>query len=130
MAQMETVRMIRDLNAAEEIMAALDQFGGSTTTLERQFGRCYDTIKMLRDEEAGEWNADVLANPGVDSLIYRCSEAEKPYHTDADGPCEVWSTDQVCSLHVQRAEDQMAKVHENQAERADYFRRKNHGEDI
>jgi hypothetical protein len=91
-----TEKMIDQLNAAEEVMAALDQAAGNTS---------YERVEHARNCDARDWN-DMLE--GDEQRIFRCSEASKHYHTDGDGPCDVWSTDQVCSLHIQRAEDQMA----------------------
>ena len=97
--------MIDQLNGAEEVLAALDQNAGKIGEIPQVMLRCYSSVKAIMDDVLDGWNGDL--NPG-EQKIYRCQYAEKPYHTDADGPCDVWSTDEVCSLHIQRAEDQMA----------------------
>ncbi len=104
-----TQHMIDQLNAAEEVLAELDQHAGRWTSMGQVFLKAYETIKAARDRHARDWNGDLY--PG-EQAIYRCSEASKPYHTDADGPCDVWNMEEVCGLHIQRAEDQMARVHE------------------
>ncbi len=121
-----TEEFIKQLNDAEEVLAALDQVAGDVFPIARACRKAYLAIEALRDSEAEDWNSD----PEETQKIYRCSEAQQHYHTDANGPCEVWSTDQVCSLHVQLAEEQMASAAQCSVDRADYFRRKNRGEDI
>jgi hypothetical protein len=100
-----TEKMIDQLNAAEEVMAALDQAAGNSNAIQQACRTAYERVEHARNCEARDWN-DMLE--GDEQRIFRCSEASNHYHTDADGPCDVWSTDQVCSLHIQRAEDQMA----------------------
>ncbi len=121
-----TQEFIDQLNAAEEVLAALDQCAGTIQGLPRTMLTCFKAVKAQMEYEVAAWNYDLDGN----QAIYRCSEAAKPYHTDADGPCDVWSTDNVCSLHIARAEHQMEQAWERTQERADYFRRKNRGEDI
>lgn len=102
-----TEEMIAQLNAAEEVLAALDQAMGGSNELGRAFSVAYEWIERARKMTAEDWNS-MIEPDDSDLPIYRCSEASKHYHTDADGPCDVWSTDQVCGLHVQLAEEQMA----------------------
>ncbi len=122
-----TQEMIDTLNAAEEALAVLDQIAGHGSMVASACWNAYKDIKAAIDEESAAWAGE--PNPG-EGVIHRCSEASKPYHTEADGPCDVWSTDDVCSLHIQRAEEQMSRVHEQTTQRADYFRRKQRGEDV
>ncbi len=116
--------MIAQLNEAEEVMAALDQAATSYSEIGRECRKAYLAIEKVRDNEAAAWNGDLY--PG-EQAIYRCSCADKPYHTDADDPCDVWSTQKVCELHEQQAIEDADKFN---SERAEYFRAKQRGEDV
>ncbi len=117
-----TQEMIDQLNAAEEVLAALDQAAGSIYPIARACRNAYLAIEKVRDEEAEGWNDD----PDETVKIYRCQKAGKHYHTDADGPCEVWSTEELCGLHQQLAIEQAAR----DEARAEYHRAKRRGDDV
>ncbi len=96
-----TEEMIQQLNNAEEVMAALDQAAGKVYPIASACARAYEQIGSIRDSEANNWNSDP-----EEEKIYRCMFADSPYHTDDDGPCDVWSTSPVCGKHVAQYEKQ------------------------
>ncbi len=119
-----TEHMIDQLNGAEEVLSVLDQHAGQSTPMGQVFLKAYETIKVARDKHARDWNDDL--NPG-EQKIYRCAHADKPYHTDADGPCDVWGTLEICELHEQLARDKHA---DDERAAAEYHRAKQRGEDV
>ncbi len=104
-----TDEIITRLNAAEEILGVLDQNAGNASPLAIACRTAYERIEHARDEEARNWN-DMI--DGSEQKVYRCSEAAKPYHSveNGDGPCDVWSTDETCSLHIAIAEEQLERA--------------------
>ncbi len=94
-----TAQMIEQLQDIEQAMAILDQHARESLAC----AAAYKLLKIERDKAQDQWNAEL--NPG-EERIYRCSEADKPYHADDD--CKVWSTSEVCEKHVARYEKQMA----------------------
>lgn len=97
-----TEEMIAQLCAAEEVLAALDQLAGSDNELTVAARTAYERMESAIRRRVANWNGDLEAD---EQTVFRCSEASKNYHTDADGPCDVWSTDRVCGLHIQLAEE-------------------------
>lgn len=97
-----TEAMVEILNAAEESMSVLDQHQAGHTEIAHAFRRAYDAIKVARDREAYAWNYDLQDD---EEAIYRCDQASEPYHsTDVNGPCDIWSTGQLCAYHRARKE--------------------------
>jgi hypothetical protein len=81
--------MLKELRAADEVMDVLDQNACSMgPALSRLFSQQYTAVLDLREKELREWNAEY---PG--RKIYRCDNAETPYHALREGPCEIYLAD-------------------------------------
>lgn len=89
------------LNQVEEALAALDQAAGRGTDVQFACRKAYDAVKKALECEAEAWNYEEPVK------VFRCSKATKPYHTAADGPCEVWSLNSICDTHQRLAEEHM-----------------------
>ena len=113
--------MIKELLGLEEVLAVLDQHAApGGTAIGRLLGQQYDRLVVLREAELEEWNETEPVK------IHRCSSASKHYHTDADGPCDVYSLRPLCELHE---ELQLEAAEKLLAERKAYFAAKRRGED-
>jgi hypothetical protein len=133
-----TEAKIKELVEIEEVMCCLDQHATHETAAGAVYLTWYAKLIGLLDEELREWNADPSVGIGKamggTQQISRCDKASTPYHTDADGPCEVYTThwhshpenELLCDLHIQMALD----AQEAAAERAKYFEAKAKGEDV
>jgi hypothetical protein len=118
---------IKELREVEEVMAVLDQHAAPNgTAIGRAYSRMYAELAKLRDRELAEWNADPQSYGGTQQ-IHRCVNAQKPYHTDADGVCDVYGTTPLCELCEQTAIDAAEKL---KAERGEYLAAKRRGEDV
>lgn len=106
-----TEQMIEQLRDAEEVLAVCADHQTHGSELANAYRRAYRDILEARNYTAHEWN---LTPRSTEHAIYRCSEAQSPYHSQgADGPCDVWSsawpTSEVCGQHVARYEKQQAE---------------------
>lgn len=108
-----TEDMIALLVEIEEVLECLDQHASSMGPApSRACSRWYNEMLQIRDAELKDWNED--ASSGLHDrrrILYRCDQAGHPYHSDNDGPCEVWTPNwdasagngavSLCDLHEQ-----------------------------
>lgn len=115
---------IKDMLGLEDVLCCLDQHAGRSSDIGRACLKAYAELDALRTKDLDQWNAE---NPG--EQIHRCTQAALPYHTEFDGPCEVYTANpgKLCEICDER---RLEALHRANAERAEYFAAKRRGEDV
>jgi len=116
----ETELMAEALRCADAVMSVLDQVACSHAGgLRRLFAEQYKMVQKLRDEELEDWNREVACRPNDVKLmlLYRCKNAETPYHdVSTDGKCDIYTPNyewifgnmlNICDICKKRQQNEM-----------------------